>query len=91
MRDEKYFSVVQPYLYARNTPPKGVNTYFFTINPNSTQPGGSCNMSKIETVEIKMKTRPVLSTNNLGLFRVYCETYNILRVANGYAAVIFER
>jgi hypothetical protein len=91
MRDEKYFSLIQPYLYARNTPPKGVNTYFFTINPNSTQPGGSCNMSKVETIEIKMKTKPILSTNNLGLFRIYCETYNILRVANGYAAVIFER
>ena len=48
-------------------------------------------MSKIESIEIKMKTKPILSTNNLGLCRVYCETYNILRVANGYAGVIFER
>jgi hypothetical protein len=27
----------------------------------------------------------------MGICRVYCETYNILRVANGYAGVIFER
>ena len=90
-RSEKYFSYIQPYLYARNTAPKGVNMYFFSISPNSTQPAGSCNMSKIESIEIKMKTKPILSTNNVGLFRCYCETYNILRVANGYAGVIFER
>ena len=91
MRDEKYFSLIQPYLNARNTPPKGVNMFSFSMNPNSTQPSGTCNMSKIESIEIKMKTKPILSTNNLGLCRVYCETYNILRVANGYAGVIFER
>jgi hypothetical protein len=91
LRDEKYFSKLQPYIYGRNTPPKGVNAYFFTISPDSTQPAGSCNMSKIETIEIKMKTKPILSTNNFGLFRIYSETYNILRVANGYAAVLFER
>ncbi len=90
-RNEKYFSYIQPYLYARNTPPKGTNMYFFSISPNSTQPAGTCNMSKIESIEIKMKTKPILSTNNVGLFRIYCETYNILRVANGYAGVIFER
>jgi hypothetical protein len=91
LRDEKYFSLIQPYEFCRNTPPTGINMYSFGLNINSTQPSGTCNMSKIETVEIKMRTKPILSTNNYGICRVYCETYNILRVANGYAGVIFER
>lgn len=91
IRDEKYYSLIQPFIYARNTPPKGVNIYFYTINGNSTQPGGTCNMSKIETIDIEIKTKPILSTNNLGLFRLYSETYNIFHVGNGYGAVMFER
>jgi hypothetical protein len=91
LRDEKYFSLIQPYEFCRNTPPTGINMYSFGLNINSTQPSGTCNMSKIESVEIKMRTKPILSTNNYGICRVYCETYNILRVANGYAGVIFER
>ena len=90
-RNEKYFSLIQPYEYSRNTPPLGVNMFSFGLNVNSTQPSGTCNMSKIESIEIKMRTKPILSTNNYGICRVYCETYNILRVANGYAGVIFER
>ena len=90
-RNEKYFSLLQPYEYSRNTPPFGVNMFSFGLNVNSTQPSGTCNMSKIESIEIKMRTKPILSTNNYGICRIYCETYNILRVANGYAGVIFER
>jgi len=90
-RNEKYFSLIQPYEYSRNTPPLGVNMFSFGLNVNSTQPSGTCNMSKIESIEIKMRTKPILSTNNYAICRVYCETYNILRVANGYAGVIFER
>jgi hypothetical protein len=90
-RNEKYFSLIQPYEYSRNSPPNGVNMFSFGLNVNSTQPSGTCNMSKIESIEIRMRTKPILSTNNMGICRVYCETYNILRVANGYAGVIFER
>jgi hypothetical protein len=90
-RNENYFSLIQPYEYSRNTPPLGVNMFSFGLNVNSTQPSGTCNMSKIESIEIKMRTKPILSTNNYGICRVYCETYNILRVSNGYAGVIFER
>jgi len=47
-------------------------------------------MSKVETIEIKMAINPVLSTSNIGLFRAYAETYNILRISNGLGAVLFD-
>ena len=36
----------------------------------------------LETIEIKMAINQVLSTSNIGLFRAYAETYNILRISN---------
>ncbi len=89
-RDSKYFRVNQIYEKCKNTLPLGVNTYFFSLDPNALQHSGTCNMSKIETIEIKMAINPVLSTSNIGLFRAYAETYNILRIANGLGAVLFD-
>jgi len=89
-RDTKYFRLNQIYEKCVNPPPIGTNCYFFSLNPNSLQHSGTCNMSKIETIEIKMSINPILSTNNVGLFRAYAETYNILRISNGLGAVLFD-
>jgi len=90
-RNSKYFRLNQLYEKCVNTPPSGVNAYFFSIDPNSIQHSGTCNMSKIEKIEVKINTNSILSTNNVGLFRSYAETYNILRISNGLGAIMFER
>jgi hypothetical protein len=90
-RNSKYFENVQQYQHVRNTGPTGVNLYSYGIEMNSTQPAGSCNMSKIETIKVKIQTKPILSTNNLGYFRSYTESHNILRISNGFGALLFER
>ena len=90
-RTDKYYNLIQPYFNNANSIPLGVNFYSFSINPTSTQPAGSCNMSKMETIKLKIKTNPILSTNNLGIFRCYFMCYNILRIANGFGGVIFEK
>ena len=89
-RDSKYFKINQIYEKCNNSPPYGTHAYFFTQNATALQHSGTCNMSKIETIEIKMKVNSILSTNNLGLFRAYAETYNILRISYGLGAVIFD-
>ena len=89
-RDSKYFRLNQTYEKCLNIPPIGVNKYFFTLDPIALQHSGTCNMSKVETIEIKMAINPVLSTSNIGLFRAYAETYNILRISNGLGAVLFD-
>lgn len=90
-RSSVYFKLVQIYQNCINEPPAGVNGYFFSIYPNSTQISGSCNMSKIETIELKLNVNPILSPSNIGLVRVYAETLNILRIANGLGAIMFEK
>ena len=48
-------------------------------------------MSKFEKIEIKMNINPIITPKNLGFFRSYAETYNILRISNGLAAIMFDR
>ncbi len=90
-RDSKYFRYNQIYEKCSNIPPPGVNAYFFTLNPSAIQHMGAYNMSRVEKIEIKIKTNSILSANNVGLFRCYAETYNILRIANGLGALLFEK
>jgi hypothetical protein len=90
-RDSKYFRINQIYEKCVNPPPNGVNAYFFTLDPNTTQPCGSCNMSKFEKIELKMNINPIISLKNPAIFRSYAETYNILRVSNGLCAIMFDR
>ena len=90
-RDSKYFRINQIYEKCTNPPPNGVNAYFFTLDATTTQPVGSCNMSKFEKIEVKMNINPIISPKNSALFRSYAETYNILRVSNGLAAIMFDR
>lgn len=90
-RSSVYFKLVQIYQNCVNEPPSGVNGYFFSIYPNSTQISGTCNMSKIETIELKLNVNPILSPDNIGYIRVYAETLNILRIANGLGAIMFEK
>jgi len=90
-RDSKYFRVNQIYEKCLNPPPNGTNAYFFTIDPNTTQPCGSCNTSKFEKIEIKMNINPIISLKNPAIFRSYAETINILRISNGLCAVMFDR
>ena len=90
-RDSKYFRINQIYEKCVNPPPNGVNAYFFTLDPNTTQPCGSCNMSKFEKIELKMNINPIISLKNPAVFRSYAETNNILRVSNGLCAIMFDR
>jgi hypothetical protein len=89
-RSSKYFENIQQFQHTRNTGPPGVNLYSYGIEMNSSQPSGSCNMSKIETIRAKIQVNPILSTNNLGYFRSYTESHNILRISNGFGALLFE-
>ncbi len=90
-RDSKYFRLNQIFEKCINTPPSGVNSYFFSLDPNSIQHSGTYNMSKVEKIEVKINTNSILSTSNIGLFRSYSECYNILRISNGLAAVMFDK
>ncbi len=88
-RDSDYYNLIQPYQYFdKNTDP-GINIYSFCLFPEIYQPSGTCNMSKIDNISIQIKTDPIIGFNNDAKFKVFYINYNILRILNGLANLVF--
>ena len=51
-RTSKYFHMIQPYQHHSNIPPTGLFCYSFSLHPEDTQPSGSCNLSKIDDLQL---------------------------------------
>lgn len=78
-----YFSQVQPYQHHTSVPTVPINVYSFSIQPEEIQPTGACNMSAVDNAELQI-------LSNGDEMRVYAINYNILRVTNGMAGLVFE-
>jgi Large eukaryotic DNA virus major capsid protein. len=88
-RDESYFSSVQIYQYTKIMPSTGTNIYSYSLYPFMLQPSGSCNMSQVDTIEIKLALSSIVNQNFPVIFRGYNLCYNILRIMNGLAGLVF--
>ena len=89
MRNGSYFSETQMYQYTNVTPATGINMYSYGLYPFMVQPSGSCNMSQIDTIEIKLNLSSMINQYNPAIFRGYNLCYNILRIVNGLAGLVF--
>lgn len=61
-------------------------TYSFAVDPENYRPTGQVNMSRIQNKLLTMNLTPYTGTRNV---RVYAKSYNILRIENGLAGVLF--
>lgn len=82
-REASYFNLVQPYQHHTNTPNTGVYCYSFALEPESEQPSGSCNMSRIDRADL------CLTTPETGEIMVYATNFNILRVMGGMGGTAY--
>ncbi|AYV84664.1 MAG: NCLDV major capsid protein [Hyperionvirus sp.] len=89
-REYKYFNYVQSYQNFPYPASEGLNVYSFALTPEKFQPSGSCNMSQIDNLRITMRMNPYISPHNPVKFRGYAVIYNILRIVNGIAGVVFR-
>lgn len=89
-RDYKYFNYVQSYQNFPYGAPEGLNVYSFSLSPDKFQPSGCCNMSQIDIMRINMRLKPCVNVNNPVKFRGYGLIYNILRIVNGIAGLVFS-
>ena len=84
---ETYFRLYQQYKYHSS----GTNTYFymysFALEPEKTQPSGTCNFSKLDSVVLSLDMTPNIPD---GMINVYAINYNILRIQNGMAGIMFS-
>ena len=99
----KYFNFLQPYAYYNATPQLGLNTYSFCLNPTEFQPTGSCNMSRISYIGLKLKINEKLydkfiekflenTINDQGdVYKLIFQTrnFNVLRIIGGIGATAY--
>ncbi len=88
-KNSEYFTLIQPYQHHGQTK-DGIYVYSFSIKPNTYQPSGSCNMSKINKIQLYLNLNtPIQNTYNYNL-NIYSISYNFLRVISGQANVAFH-
>ena len=89
--DFSYYDRLQPFLYYPQAyPTNGMGVLKFCLYPLNTQPSGSINMSSFNNVDLNTQFRIIEGFDNEYVFKSYAVTYNVLRVVNGVAALIFS-
>jgi hypothetical protein len=86
-RSIEYFRLVQPYYHHTNGTNDFIYVYSFALNPEQLQPSGTCNFSKIDNVSMVF-TLP--STILQGYITVFGINYNIMKIKNGMAGLMFS-
>ena len=95
-REASYFRLVQPYQHHTRIPRKYIYSYSFALNPESHQPSGSCNFSRLDNVTLILSGLRQLSgqqsdgasTGNELL--VYAVNYNVLRIMSGMGGLAYS-
>jgi hypothetical protein len=88
-RDASYFRLVQPYQHHTRVPSKYVYVYSFALNPESHQPSGTCNFSRLDNVTLSLsglKTK----VGDAGQLLVYAVSNNILRIMSGMGGLAYS-
>ena len=91
LRKNNYFNYCLSYENSKYNLSEGINLYSFALNPSQVQPSGTCNMSQIDSIELKLSLSELININNQVNFRAYSLVYNILRISNGLAGLLFTR
>jgi len=98
-RDGFYFNYVQPYQHHTNTPGDGLNVYSFALKPEDHQPSGTANFSRIDNTTLSLEVGQRGSKNStfasdwLGtgsVVRIYCTSYNVLRIMSGMGGLAYS-
>lgn len=98
-----YFNYLQPYSYYNSTPQIGLNIYSFCLSPTEFQPSGSCNMSRISYIGLKLKINDkpedkfisqFLNDSIINITSDYKLTFqtrnfNVLRIIGGIGATAY--
>jgi hypothetical protein len=96
-RDPVFFRLVQPYQRHTTIPSdRYINVYSIALRPEELQPSGSLNASRIDKlvwqVNLQNANTPVSLSTTFGDMTafIYATNYNIFRVIDGYAGLLFS-
>jgi hypothetical protein len=99
-KDNVFFNYLQPFKYHTSTPSPGVNVFSFALNPEDDQPSGTCNMSRIDLVQLEVSLRWLfhksgVNCDNVDLNEgyelfIFGVNYNVLRILGGMGGLVFS-
>ena len=89
-KDETYFTLLQKYQHNLESDDTGIYVYSFSINPTKHEPSGSCNMSRVDTLEFKFTLLPLPDSSYTYEMNMYFVNYNIFRVMGGVGSLVFQ-
>ena len=82
----EYFRLVQPYQHHSNIPDAYIYVFSFALHPEDPSPSGSCNMSRIDHVDLTLHLQHGLGPCSV---LVYAKNWNVLRFREGLAGLAF--
>jgi len=85
--DALYLGTIEPYNHHVHDPDRNFFMYSFSQDPNDPRPNGQVNFSRINQKLLEVNT---LSSPVPRQLRVYALSYNIMRVENGLAGILFN-
>jgi len=76
-REGRYFRMVQPYQHHTNIPDSFIYNYSFALHPEEPQPSGSCNFSRIDSVQLILTLQEQLAIEDVS--NTQCTQHNDAR------------
>ena len=91
-RKAAYFRLVQPYQHHTRVPAKHVYAYCFALNPESHQPSGSCNFSRLDNVTLILEPNSSsgVTVGESDELLVFATNYNVLRIMSGMGGLAYS-
>jgi len=84
----QYFRLMQPYQRHTAIPNDFIYVYSFSLAPEASQPQGSCNGSRLDSIVLQAQMNPSVTSRPAGV-TVYATNYNVLRIVAGIGGVLF--
>lgn len=88
----KFLNQVMPLSFHSGNPWPGVYNYSFALKPEDYQPSGTCNFSRLDSVEVVPTMKPMSDAYDPSyntVQSIFAVNYNILRIKSGMASVVF--
>ena len=83
-----YFRLVQPYQHHTNIPDCFIYCFSFALHPEEPTPSGSCNMSRIDHVDLSLQLQDGLGKEQVTVM-VFARNFNILRFREGLGGLAY--
>jgi hypothetical protein len=87
-REATYFRLKVPYEVHTNIPKNFIYCYSFALQPESCQPSGSLNFSRIDNVEFSAQLQPGVADNGVNVI-IFARNWNVLRFKEGLGGILF--